>query len=159
MHKFQGLSAGPVDPGKIPNVYPSIICDPDVKAAEGKATGLLYTALSRATTLGDADGLNSAIYFDGTDVNRDRFENLTLTCVKHEELKTVTKRRNWVDHLKRHTKDFHGTVPDDFDDVLNWTKTTYSYEDLYARVQKYSIEKNTIKRPSDPPSHPSKRKK
>ena len=159
IHRFQGLSAGPVDPGKIPNAYQSIICDPDVKVAEGKATGLLYTALSRATTLGDDDGLNSAIYFEGADVNRDRFQNLTLTCTKQEELKNVTKRRRWVDHLKANTQTYDGVQPDDFDEVLDWTKTTYSYDDLYGRLQKYSIEKNHGKRPLPSVNRSSKRQK
>jgi hypothetical protein len=65
IHKFQGLSAGPVDAGKIPNMYDCIICDPDMKQSEARATGLFYTALSRATTFGDSEGLNSAIYFMG----------------------------------------------------------------------------------------------
>ena len=29
IHKFQGLSAGPVDEGKIPNMFDVIVCDPD----------------------------------------------------------------------------------------------------------------------------------
>ena len=160
VHRFQGLSAGPVDPGKIPNVYESIICDPDVKLAEGKATGLLYTALSRATTLGDDDGLNSAIYFEGSDIDRDRFQNLTLTTTTQQELKNVTKRSEWVQHLKQHTKTFDGVKPDDFDDVLNWTKTTYTYDELFARIQKYCVEKNNGKRPlTSPSTHSSKKRK
>ncbi len=31
IHKFQGLTAGPVDEGKIPNMYQCIVCDPDEK--------------------------------------------------------------------------------------------------------------------------------
>ena len=50
IHKFQGLSAGPVDEGKVPNMYDCIVCDPDEKKFEGSALGLLYTAVLRATT-------------------------------------------------------------------------------------------------------------
>ena len=76
IHKFQGQSAGPVDKGKIPNIYGCIICDPDKSEVEGRALGLFYTALSQATTLGDDDGLNSAIYFTGEDFNEKRIRNL-----------------------------------------------------------------------------------
>ena len=62
IHKIQGLQAGPIDSGKTPNVSQTIICNPDTKAAESRATGLFYTAVSRATTRGDDNGLNSAVY-------------------------------------------------------------------------------------------------
>ena len=32
----QGQSAGPVDEGKIPNIYSCIICDPDKNDADGR---------------------------------------------------------------------------------------------------------------------------
>ena len=53
IHKFQGLTAGTVDEGKIPNMYQCIVCDPDEKKFEGTSLGLFYTALSRGTTLED----------------------------------------------------------------------------------------------------------
>ena len=58
IHKFQGMSAGPVDEGKIKNMYDVIVCDPDEKSFQGTVLGLLYTATSRATTLGDDNGLD-----------------------------------------------------------------------------------------------------
>ena len=65
IHKFQGLTAGPVDKGKIPNMFDLLVVDPDEKQCEGSALGLLYTAVSRATTLGEDSSLGSAIYFAG----------------------------------------------------------------------------------------------
>ena len=76
IHKFQGLSAGPVDEGKIPNMFACIICDPDMRHVEGSALGLFYTALSRATTLGNEDGSESAIYFTGTAYDEARIRNI-----------------------------------------------------------------------------------
>ena len=76
IHKFQGQTAGPVDEGRPPNQYEVIICDPDDRKWEGKFMGLFYTALSRATTLGDANGLNSAIYFTGKDFKEDRIRTI-----------------------------------------------------------------------------------
>ena len=66
MNTVSALSAGPVDAGKIPNMYKCIVCDPDEKSFESSALGLLYTAVSRGTTLGDSDGMNSAVYFTGS---------------------------------------------------------------------------------------------
>ena len=77
IHKFQGLTAGPVNEGKIPNMYQCIICDPDEKKIEGTSLGLFYTATSRATTLGDDDGMNSAIYFSGNQFKEERIRGLT----------------------------------------------------------------------------------
>ena len=104
IHKFQGLSAGPVDEGKIPNMYHCIICDPDNKKFEGRCTGLLYTALSRATTLGDETGRHLAIYFTGEFFNYDRIKNLAKKHNGKEEYENVIRRRTWVDFLRSHTK-------------------------------------------------------
>ena len=76
IHKLQVLTAGPVDEGKIPNMYQCIVCDPDEKF-EGTSLGLFYTATPRATRLGDDDGLNSAIYFSGSQVREERIRGLT----------------------------------------------------------------------------------
>ena len=56
--------------------------------------------------LGDDDGLNCAIYFEGSDIDRDRFQSLTLTCTTQQELKKMTTRGEWVFHLKEHTKTY-----------------------------------------------------
>ena len=53
IHKFQGLTAGPTRPGRPENMHKCIVCDPDEKKWEGNTIGLLYTAVSRGTTLGD----------------------------------------------------------------------------------------------------------
>ena len=103
IHKFQGLQAGPVDAGKLPNMFSRIVCDPDAKGAEGRATGLFYTAISRATTLGDQSGLHSAIYFTGTNLTRDRIKNLTLKADTSKQFDNVKRRRMWVDILETNT--------------------------------------------------------
>ena len=48
-----------------------------MKKIEGTSLGLFYTATTRATTLGDDDGLNSAIYFSGTRFREERIRGLT----------------------------------------------------------------------------------
>ena len=100
IHKFQGLTAGPVDPGKIPNMYQCILCDPDEKKFEGTSLGLFYTAVSRATTLGDTNGLNSAIYFTGNQFKEQRIRRLTKLKGSDIDFVVAQKRAHWVSFLK-----------------------------------------------------------
>ena len=80
-------------------MYDCIICDPDKKNFEGKALGLLYTAVSRATTLGDENGLNSAIYFIGTDFKEDRIRNLAKKQGQLIDFDLANDRKRWTDYL------------------------------------------------------------
>jgi hypothetical protein len=57
-------------------MFDVLIVDPDEKQFKATSLGLLYTAVSRATTLGDSDGLNSAIYFQGTAMKESMIQNL-----------------------------------------------------------------------------------
>ena len=103
IHKFQGLSAGPVDPGKIPNMYECLVIDPDKNQCEGRALGLLYTGVSRGTTLGDDDGLNSAVYFSGQSFNESRLRGLGLKKNSCDDYLNIQRRRIWVEFLQQHT--------------------------------------------------------
>ena len=139
IHKFQGLQAGPVDDGKLPNMFPRIICDPDVKQAEGRATGLFYTAISRATTLGDAGGLNSAIYFTGPHLTRDRIQQVTLKANTNRPLENVRKRRDWVDVLESNTVVFPNEATESLNNTLEWVSVhKVPYDVLYRRSQQYA---------------------
>lgn len=143
IHRFQGLSAGPVDKGKIPNMYECIICDPDVKSSESRATGLFYTALSRATTLGDENGLNSAIYFTGTDFTRDRIKNLSMKSNKNEEFINIHRRRQWVKHLKQNTvTPIDISEITDAKEVFQWSKSRITQQQLRNRTRLYVKAKN-----------------
>ena len=141
VHKFQGMSAGPVDPGKIPNMFDVIVCDPDEKSAEGTALGLLYTAVSRATTLGDESGLNSAIYFQGSSLKPSRILDLTLKEGTNKEFELAIKRRKWVDHLQRQARKTEPLVQKAMarsEIIFRWAESsTVSYDDLYARIGDY----------------------
>ena len=103
IHKFQGLSAGPVDPGKPPNACERMLCDPDSKKRESRCIGLLCTALSRATTLGDESGLGSAIHFVGTDFKADRIRCLCNKQDSADKCEIAQKRDRWVSFLQSKT--------------------------------------------------------
>lgn len=139
IHKFQGQSAGPVDTGKIPNVFECIVCDPDENKYEGKALGLLYTAVSRATTLGNDDGKDSAIYFTGDSMkNGDRIRCLGRKKNSMDDFKNIVRRERWVEHLKRNTKPFTKSQTHQ-KYILKWAENSqYSYDTLYSRINQYT---------------------
>ena len=142
IHKFQGLTAGPVDPGRTPNMYDVVVCDPDEKSCEGQALGLLYTAVSRGTTLGDENGLNSAVYFQGASFTADRIRNLTFKANTNKEFELSIKRRIWVNHILHQTKASKHKVDAiaAYQDILfQWISTTsFSYDALHSRICSYN---------------------
>jgi hypothetical protein len=141
IHRFQGMSAGPVDEGKIPNMFDHIICDPHARECENNAMGLFYTALSRATTLGNEQGEGSAIYFIGEDFNEARFRNIGRMKQSHEDYKRIRDREQWIQHLKQN--ELHSDYStDQKTDILRWSEsTTYTYDVLHNRINTYIKEK------------------
>jgi hypothetical protein len=151
IHKFQGLSAGPVDIGKIPNMYEAIVADPDDNQSEGNNIGLLYTALSRATTLGDADGRNSAIYFHSADFIPERISNLTKKAGTEKEFEYIKKRNLWVEHIRENTasttEHLRTFLTSDYLWYLSWVQTnTFSELALLERLQQYKQSRHLRKR-------------
>ena len=127
IHRFQGLTAGPVDEGKIPNMYESIICDPDKKQYEASALGLFYTALSRATTLGDENGLNSAIYFTGDEFTEERIRNHCHKAGTYQQFDKAIHRKNWVSYLNQRTVETSKWIDQNIPypaKYLQWAETT-----------------------------------
>ena len=143
IHKFQGLSAGPVDQGKTKNPFECIICDPDNKQYEATMLGLLYTAISRATMLGDSDGLNSAIYFTGREFKERRIRRLTYMKDSNQEFKLATQRQQWVNYLVNKEQKCQRYV---YRILEKRTQTQqfiahqrYTYDDIYHRLQQYKL--------------------
>jgi ATP-dependent exoDNAse (exonuclease V) alpha subunit len=143
IHKFQGLSAGPVDEGKIPNPYDCIVCDPDKNEVEGRAVGLFYTAISRATTLGSQDGIGSAIYFTGKDFNELRIRMIGRKKHTDEEMLNIKRRRVWVERIKLYTtKNTLTTNQKQF--ISNWMTTAkYNFNKIHTRIESYKLNKHT----------------
>lgn len=141
IHKFQGLTAGPVDEGKIQNFYQCIVCDPDEKRYEGSSLGLLYTAVSRATTLGDENGLGSAIYFMGNSFKEERIRRLTKLKHSDRDFVMAQKRQKWVDFLSRKEEQSRPTTQkilerqDEIHSQIN--NLSFNYEFTYNRSTQY----------------------
>jgi hypothetical protein len=142
IHKFQGLTAGPTSPGRPSNLFDVLVVDPDEKACEGSALGLLYTAISRGTTLGDTDGLNSAIYFTGSSMKPERIRNLTHSSATNAEFELARKRRHWVQYLESKYAVSQARTEMTMkkkDIVLKWsTETKYSVKFLYNHIFMYN---------------------
>lgn len=148
------MSAGPVDKGKIPNMFECIICDPDDRIVERNALGLFYTALSRSTTLGDESGFGSAIYFSGSKFNESRVRNIGRMQNRDEAYKKVKERDEWVAYLRKNTRKCH-LSKERRESVLSWAESNrVSENDLLERIKLYVGAKlnptaKTDKRPID----------
>ena len=122
-------------------MYEVIVCDPDEKCFEGTALGLLYTAVSRATTLGDDSGRGSAIYFIGSAFKEDRIRNLTSKQNSTVEFELSKKRRYWVDHIKNSARLSHPRsqyILANKDSILARCKgPSYTYDHVYSRIRLY----------------------
>ena len=144
IHKFQGMSAGPVDDGKIPNMFKCIICDPDKRESERSALGLFYTAISRATTLGDNKGKGSAIYFTGDHYNEQRVRMIDKIANSDDDYKRVKQRNRWVKHLKNQQINSSMSKKEQ-KQILQWAESfTMTFDNLYDHIQKY-IQRNNNK--------------
>lgn len=118
-------------------MFKVIICDPDGKIVEGRNTGFFYTMLSRATTLGDPNGLNSAIYFTGPNLTKQRIQELTLKTNSLQVLGNVKRRTAWVQYLENHIVDTSNISNTQMQKLFQWTQTRIPYDILYKRTQKY----------------------
>lgn len=137
------MTAGPVGDGKIPNMFCRIICDPGKRSDEKTNLGMFYTALSRATTLGDDIGRNSAIYFTGDDYNEQRVRAIGKLQKSNEDYKRVHERRNWVNHLKKNTK-ISVLSEARQEDTIKWaTETIVSDTQIKSIISAYTSSKKT----------------
>ena len=130
---FQGLNAGPVDPGKPPNAVQRIICDPGSRQFEtSNKPGLFYTIISRATTLGSVsqDGLrhNSAIYFYDFGYGKgpltvERVENLRCSPQTRQPYRRIKARDKWMNFLESQSHDGN-MKPDEVEQIFQWAEST-----------------------------------
>ena len=146
-------------------MYKYIICDPDIGTFEGSCPGLLYTAISRATTLGEDDGLGSAIYFEGDDFNASRIKYVGKSTCRYknfEEFELFKKRRVWTTYLSENTKTETGLSSAQTAALFLWCNSScYDYNVLDLRIKAYkkAVGKKTTTTHSDKPRSKKKRKR
>ena len=139
IHTFQGLQAGPTEKGKPKkHMYEHIVCDPDKSKYEATNTGLLYTAVSRGTTLGDKDGLNSAIYFTGDRLTTERIKHTTRCQKVNDTYMKVKKRNLWVNHLKKNTDEIKKIGKKERKVLQYFSTKTFSKEAVKKRCMEYT---------------------
>lgn len=121
LHKFQGKSVGPEHPIK------SMVLEPGNSTFEGNNPGLLYTGLSRATTLGQGDINKSALYLTGSNSNVDRFCNLVhyrQKHKKHEKYIAIRRRSTWIAYLDKQRENCSVHISQNMhNDIEKWLTT------------------------------------
>ena len=107
IHVFQGLQAGPRFGNEVDNLILRIIADPGSIAFEQLTPGLLYTLLSRVTTIGrdDIKYRDSALYFFGSNMSEKRILRLGYNKDGTRNLR-VLKRDVWDKYLKHRENDW-----------------------------------------------------
>ena len=137
VHTFQGQSVGPVPDGRPQNSIQRIIVEPGNRRFEANNVGLLYTTVSRPTTIGTADDkLSSAIYFDGPDFSRQRITNLTTDKSGKMYVK-ARLRQKWVDYLNENSKLWKDCSLEEMEDHFAWiSKQRYTTDQLDEIIAK-----------------------
>lgn len=121
IHKFQGMEAGPTKDIK------AIVVDVGSTLFESINPGVLYTALSRASTLGDESLTNSAIYFSGP-LTYDRLTNVKYTRAKNNTNKKtlyqkVFMRDEWIKYLDDQIQKTYHVSEEEISELLQWIST------------------------------------
>ena len=95
IHTFQGMEAGPTKPIKTLIVHLG-----DIKF-ENNNPGLMYTAISRATTIDEENnGENSAIYF--LDLSSNHYMQSAIKKRDNKMTQSMKARDKWIEHLDKH---------------------------------------------------------
>jgi hypothetical protein len=124
VHTFQGQTVGPTQPGRPENPIKRIIVDPGSRGFEGNNVGLFYTAMSRATTIGNVDDkMSSAIYFDGPHFSQKRITHLTKEQ-SGRLFKKAQLRQNWVKYMKENNQKRKYYTKEEMEYIFEWIKTT-----------------------------------
>jgi hypothetical protein len=104
-----------------------IVCDPDCKVVEGRATGFFYTMISCATTLANADGRNTAFYFIGPHLTKERIQQISLKTNSNQMLINGHRRSVWVAHLENNIIDTTTLDLAHMREVFLWAAGRISY--------------------------------
>ena len=122
IHTFQGMEAGPTKPIKTLIVHLG-----DLKF-ENNNPGLMYTAISRASTIDEENnGDNSAIYF--LDLRVHHYMQSALKKKNNKMTQTMKARDKWIQHLDLHesNKKFKTTEKEN---LQKWAENQLSIKTL-----------------------------
>jgi hypothetical protein len=109
-----------------------IICDVGTSRFESQNIGLLYTALSRATTIGTAESnrKESAIFFTQS-LDRNRLDRLT-TKADNTEYESIKQRNAWIHLMNKNINNKEMNISDKkINQTIEWaSKTILTINDI-----------------------------
>ena len=88
-------------------------------------------------TLGDDDGLNSALYFTGDCVKEDRIRSIGKKTHSQDDYLDVQRRSIWVQHLRDHLHVSPLTKTQKTNLFMRAESASVSYNDLFDRIHEY----------------------
>lgn len=98
------------------------------------------TSISRATTLGDEQGNNSAMYFTGEHYSESRIRNLGKRKQSDQVCERASQRAAWVNHLQHHK--YETPTAETIRAIQHWSTTTqFTLEELECRISQYTSSK------------------
>ena len=119
LHKLQGATYGKVPPGQPHNPGTKLIIDLDAKRSESDNPGLAYVAVSRGSTMGKGNRMESAIYFSNN-VTSERLQRMTIKANCNDKNVHCLRRNNWIKHLKKNIHDGSTMTPGTKNQLLSW---------------------------------------
>jgi AAA domain len=146
IHTFQGQTVGPATPGRPENPIKRIIVEPGTRTFEGNNVGLFYTAMSRATTIGNPDDkMSSAIYFDGPNFSKQRVTSLTRQQNGAMYHKAYLRQR-WVKFMKENNENRKRYTKDEMEQLFEWiTEKRFNNETLMKTIKRNDKERSKTK--------------
>ena len=133
VHTFQGMQAGKTKEGLPDNPVRTIIANVGTNGFEGNNPGLLYTTLSRATTIGETEGTQTAIYFQG--LTKERYMYSARRKEDNDGTKTTQQRDKWIEHLSENEVDHDYFTTEQEQELIAWSKSTIPLSTLAACVE------------------------
>lgn len=138
IHTFQGYEAGSKN-DTFSNPIKTLVCDTGTTTHEAMNPGLLYTAISRASTIGTEDDRSkSALFFINWDSTRLQYLTTSKSGKPYE---SVIKRKKWTEYLAHYealTKAKRLPIETLEQYSKDSCKCTYTIQHIDDAVRKYS---------------------
>jgi hypothetical protein len=109
-----------------------IVLDPGSKSFENLCPGSFYVGLSRATTMGDGNTKDSAIFFQGPNMTKQRLQNMTLKANTSIQTIKIQRRNHWIQHLNNNRIQFKSI--ENTSQLMKWGKTFRIQEEELLRL-------------------------
>ena len=126
IHTYQGLQAGRTPKGRPDNPIKTLIVNPGNVNFESNNPGLLYTTISRATTIGE-DGGDSSIFFQ--QLTKQHYLSSANKVKENKLTKGMESRNRWIAHLEKNEVKRNFTEKEE-QQLIEWSKSKISAKTL-----------------------------